>query len=246
MLEIDGHEVIWDEFVNFLDRARWDFANFYRREEEKARQYNSAIVPIQDMVFDWVYGEDSCTPEEISEKYVSLKTGYPPALQQSLDKLLDRAVVASRQIKDRRDSERAQERAKVELVMGLVDVETYDFDIPAASCAAMAELAKAKEEQGGYEVTAEEREAMSLWCDLCVGMTLSDRISYGQMRRLVEVGALTEGEVSGMLSDLGDRRDYEWYSEDFMGMRLFDETILPFDRVLNMALPGLRRLIHVR
>ena len=57
------------------------------------------------------------------------------------------------------------------------------------------------------------------------------------MLSLVQDDILEGFDISDLLEKYGDKRDYEWYSEDFLGSDLSDETILRINDVLALGLP---------
>lgn len=69
--------------------------------------------------------------------------------------------------------------------------------------------------------------ASSLFCDV---------ITYGQMQRLFENGLVWESEISKLLEDrYGIKKDYEWYSEDFLGCGLEEETDIRIEDILPLC-----------
>lgn len=100
-----------------------------------------------------------------------------------------------------------------------------------------------------YNVSNEEREkekvAAELWCNLLTRSIINDKLSYYLMKSLVQQGFVKESDFSEILEDLGDKRDFEWYDEDFLGCELMEETIIPLTNVLKMVETELKKLLHI-
>lgn len=56
------------------------------------------------------------------------------------------------------------------------------------------------------------------------------------MLSLVQDDNLEEHDITHLLHDkYNDKRDYEWYSEDFLGSDLSEETIIRVGDILSMT-----------
>lgn len=62
-------------------------------------------------------------------------------------------------------------------------------------------------------------------------------LPFGLLKSIVEERILSEGNVTDLLRECGCDRDWEWYSEDFLGCDLLDKTIIKIDRILEELEP---------
>lgn len=84
-------------------------------------------------------------------------------------------------------------------------------------------------------------------CDLLISSVFSETISYGLMLRLVENGIVTESEISELLEDKYNiKKDYEWYSEDFMGCELDESTDIRIEDVWELCAERVEKVVGVK
>ena len=75
----------------------------------------------------------------------------------------------------------------------------------------------------------------------------SEEISYGLMLRLVENEILTEFEITKLLKDKYNiEKDYEWYSEDFIGCGLDESTDIRIEDVLHICIGRIEKIIGTK
>lgn len=92
----------------------------------------------------------------------------------------------------------------------------------------------------------EETLATNMWCELLISGCFSDKITYGMMTRAVENGFLAESAISNLLSDKYNiDKDYEWYSEDFLGCGLDLETDINIIDFLELCEGEFRRILGI-
>ena len=91
-----------------------------------------------------------------------------------------------------------------------------------------------------------EHKSLLLWSSLLVQSICSKYITHGQMLSLVQDRIIEEIDISDLLDKYGDERDYEWYSEDFLGCDLSDETIIQVDDILALAEPKFKEILGFR
>ena len=83
--------------------------------------------------------------------------------------------------------------------------------------------------------------------DLLISSVFSETISYGLMLRLVENGIVTESEISELLEDKYNiKKDYEWYSEDFMGCELDESTDIRIEDVWELCAERVEKVVGVK
>lgn len=83
--------------------------------------------------------------------------------------------------------------------------------------------------------------------DLLISSVFSETISYGLMLRLVENGIVTESEISELLEDKYNiEKDYEWYSEEFMGCELDESTDIRIEDVWELCAERVENVIGAK
>lgn len=83
--------------------------------------------------------------------------------------------------------------------------------------------------------------------DLLISSVFSETISYGLMLRLVENGIVTESEISELLEDKYNiKKDYEWYSEDFMGCELDESTDIRIEDVWELCAERVEKVVGAK
>lgn len=65
--------------------------------------------------------------------------------------------------------------------------------------------------------------AAELWCSILIHSLSHEYITYGQMLSLVEDDILTATDISNLLEFYGEKRDFEWYSEELCRQVSFKE-----------------------
>ena len=74
-----------------------------------------------------------------------------------------------------------------------------------------------------------------VWREVLVTYIFSEVISYGLMRHLGANEILDEFEISDLLRDKYNiQKDYEWYSEDFIGSELDTPTDIRVEDVFSL------------
>lgn len=91
-----------------------------------------------------------------------------------------------------------------------------------------------------------EHTAFLLWISVLAQSICSKYITHGQMLSLVQDRIIEEIDITHLLDKYGDERDYEWYSEDFLGCDLSDETILCAEDILALAEPKFKEILGFR
>ena len=108
-------------------------------------------------------------------------------------------------------------------------------------------LQQAKIKSDQYKMDKNEINITRAWCDLLVSSIFSEEISYGLMLRLVENEILTEFEITKLLKDKYNiEKDYEWYSEDFIGCGLDESTDIRIEDVLHICIGRIEKIIGTK
>lgn len=83
-----------------------------------------------------------------------------------------------------------------------------------------------------------------VWCDVLITSIFSKAISYGLMLGLIENELLDESEISDLLENKYDiKKDYEWYSEDFLGSELGVPTDIRVEDVFRLCTKCVEKII---
>ena len=134
--------------------------------------------------------------------------------------MLDRCVARTNEAYLRIQELQLKEEKRISLVKSLIEENKIDIskdDKTENQIRNLLLLQKAKQKSELYKMDEKEINVTRVWCDLLISSVFSETISYGLMLRLVENGIVTESEISELLEDKYNiKKDYEWYSEDFM------------------------------
>lgn len=101
-------------------------------------------------------------------------------------------------------------------------------------------LLAAKKDSAEYKLREKEVIATRLWCDLLIEGLVSEYLTCGTMNYAVQSGIVSEGEMSDLIAESGIEyepgkcKDYDWYSQDFMGDWPGTETKIKIKDFLNM------------
>lgn len=108
-------------------------------------------------------------------------------------------------------------------------------------------LQKSKAASNLYELDEKEISIARTWCEVLVSSVFSEAISYGLMLRLVENAIATESEISDLLKDRYHiEKDYEWYSEDFLGCKLDTPTEIRTEDVLSLYAERVEKIVGTK
>ena len=114
----------------------------------------------------------------------------------------------------------------------------------------MLELNEHKKLNSGYKISKDEQRkedrATELWCGILLHGINSEYIRYCDLKSLVEQEFLDESDISNMLEELGDERDYEWYTEDLISFELMEDTIIPNEIILKKAEPAFMQILNIK
>ena len=108
-------------------------------------------------------------------------------------------------------------------------------------------LQKAKIKSEFYEMDEKEINMTRTWCDVFISSIFTEMISYGLMLRLVENEMITESEITDLLeTKYNIDKDFEWYSEDFIGCELDEITDIRIEDVLKLCTDRVDKIIGVK
>lgn len=87
--------------------------------------------------------------------------------------------------------------------------------------------------------------AAELWCSILIHSLGHECITHGQTLSLVEDDILTVTDISNLLESYGEKRDFEWYSEDYAGKSLSKNIDLKIEDILEMAEPLFKNILSL-
>ena len=83
-----------------------------------------------------------------------------------------------------------------------------------------------------------------VWCEVLVTYIFSEEITSGLMSHLVANEILDEFEISDLLENKYDiKKDYEWYSEDFLGSELGVSIDIRVEDVVRLCTKRVEKII---
>lgn len=110
-------------------------------------------------------------------------------------------------------------------------------------------LLAAKKDSVGYELSQREISVTRLWCDLLIESLTSEYMSCGTMNYAVQSGIIGSGKMSDLIAESkieykpGKYKDYDWYSQDFMGDWPGTETEIKIKDFFHMFKDDLTEVI---
>lgn len=252
-IEIDGRKLYWMRLINMLDDERWHYDN---------TAYCNLICPLQYIIEEYVYGA-----ERISDYYINyaIKEGFDiPAdmssssvindfyhqietkLHINLSAALDKAAELSKKDFDKLSAKRESEYRRKEIVSKIAEEILCDNDTVNGKISWILSVQEKKKTLSYFadeKQKAIENAAAELWCSILIHQLNYEYITYGQMLSLVQEEILAETDISDLLAVYGDKRDYEWYSEDYIGTSISENTELKTEDILEMAEPVFRKIL---
>ena len=256
-IDIRGRHVRWDALISALDSSRFEIGRL--KADKEFSLYCRRIDAVQTAIDH--YANDDATEMEgfIEERLeycqmpIPKTKTYPDAIfsmyedlerltSAPLDKfVLDKAVKATERIEERDKEKQEKIKAWKEGIAALgvpgclsddskeniVYLTTFLSSISSTSFVLR-----------GFNldgVRYSEKDCIVLMIDLLLEKISGDDVSLGVLKRLVESGAVSESDISDLLKESGDNRDYEWYTEDMIGCDLADKTKIPAGDIAKIA-----------
>lgn len=184
-------------------------------------------------------------PEAIAEMLLKVEkaTGI------NLPALLESAEKASIKETDSQEEEEKRRQSLHAIVNKLMSGASLPLNAP-DKIRAIVTLQIEKKKEPAYRLTKDEWEkensSAELWCDMLTHSCLGDKLPYYLMKSLVEHDIISEFDITEILNRLGDKRDFEWYDEGFMGSDLMDETILSNASIMPLVEPVFEKNLNLR
>ena len=223
------------------DRFFEAYGKMARILEELLSDYEDEVTTlIDDGLESFINRGGLSLPQErrLPEAFEELIGEMEAKLHLDLSSVLDKAV--ERSAEEHAEKVKAENREKrrtkkVQKLMEEIGIKPGNDESPVERIRSVLTLEKAKKEHG-FRLSSDEINVVLLFCDILSTSVFSDVITSSQMTRLVENDLLSEGEISDMLSEkYSIDKDYEWYSEDFLGCGLDERTDIRIDDVLEAA-----------
>lgn len=262
---IRGRRLLVTEFIHILDSYRCSSA-LRMRGDQVCKQYNAMICVLQELTSDYMEGKnyigdqlsdffERCHMELPSERKL------PEALEELFEQLesklnidfteiLDRCVLCTNEAYVHMQEAQQQEEQRILLIKSLMEENKLNENNdkkPENQIRKLLLLQQAKIKSDQYKMDKNEINITRVWCDLLVSSVFSEEISHGLMLRLVENEILTESEITKLLEDKYNiEKDYEWYSEDFIGSGLDEPTDIKIEDVLYICIGRIEKIIGTK
>lgn len=262
-ITIHGRKILWYVFISAFDGMYFRDKFDHIRGTERNQIYSEAAL-LQMATDDYTMGNDNIEVFRSELDRIDLAMPedprYPQVLVELFDQMeqrhnlnlsdiLDDAVKQSERNYNRILQERNAEEQRQKVASEILDGCTDSTDTPSGKIKMLLYLQEHRPKTNDSDSTQQidkEHKAMSLWISILVQSFNSNFITHGQMLSLVQDDILEEFDISDLLQDkYDDERDYEWYSEDFLGSDLSDETILQVKDILALAEPKFKEILGI-
>ena len=262
---IRERELLCTEFIDILDRYRY-CATLRMRGEKTCERYNRMICVLQEITNDYLndrnYIEDDLA-HFFERNYMELPLDrkLPTALEKlfcqlesklnvDFTEMLDQCVIYTTRAYSHMKEAQTKEEKRIQLINSLMEEIEFskisDEEVE-NRIKKLLLLQKVKMKTDLYQLDEKEINITKVLCDLLISSVFSEVISYGLMLRLVENKVLTESEITEMLKEQYDiEKDYEWYSEDFIGCGLEEPTDIKIEDVLGLCEERISKIIGAR
>ena len=262
-ITIHGRKILWYVFISAFDGMYFRDKFDHIRGTERNQIYSEAAL-LQMATDDYTMGNDNIEVFRSELDRIDLAMPedprYPQVLVELFDQMeqrhnlnlsdiLDDAVKQSERNYNRILQERNAEEQRQKVASEILDGCTDSTDTPSGKIKMLLYLQEHRPKTNDSDSTQQidkEHKAMSLWISILVQSFNSNFITHGQMLSLVQDDILEEFDISDLLQGkYDDERDYEWYSEDFLGSDLSDETILQVKDILALAEPKFKEILGI-
>lgn len=239
-ITIRGRRILCKAFIYTLDRYRYSEA-IEQRGSSVFDNFCRMICALQDATSEYVNGKDSIEDDSayaFDLYHIELPTErkLPEALEELLEQIESKLNIDLTDMLDQcmKNSELFCQQSKERLAAQTVKKENPEDQIKK-----LLSLQKAKS-----DLSEEEIRVTKVWCDVLITSIFSEAISYGLMLGLVENELLDKSEISDLLENKYDiQKDYEWYSEDFLGSELGVPTDIRVEDVFRLCTKRVEKII---
>ena len=260
-IEIKGNRLLSEQLIQALNSSCWKVHIFL----PAAQHYRLACRIIADHVYDYMKGETQLktSPEYFKEYKMSTPNSgtYPGAIAEMIENLrkdfnVNPTEILMTAVKNTVDKmkEMEKENEKKKKRCDIVEKIMEGAPLPEeteARISAILRIRKGKsEEASSYMFTAAEldREARAsqLWCGILTAGEFNEFIPFYLLKALVQERFIDESDAGKLLRDNGIKKDWEWYSEDFLGSKLMDTTDVSVSSVLAATEPLFMDILNIR
>lgn len=262
-ITIRGRRILCKAFIYTLDRYRYAEA-IERRGSRVFNNFCHMICALQNATSEYLNGKDSIEnnlanafdlycmelPKErrLPEALEELLEQIESKLDINLTEMLDQCVKNSKLFCQHMQEAQNKEAQRILAIQSLMKENGIAEDHEQAAedqIKKLLSLQKAKLNSGSYDLTENEIRVAKVWCDVLITSIFSEAISYGLMLDLVENELLDESEISDLLENKYDiQKDYEWYSEDFLGSELGAPTDIRVEDVFRLCTKRVEKIIE--
>ncbi len=262
---IKGRKLLCTEFISILDDYRYCSA-LTQCGVKICEQYNTMIYVLQEIANGYLDGQNYIgdqledffghhnmqmpserkLPEALEELFAHLESKF------NIDfaEMLDKCAARTNETYSNMQKLQVEEEKRILLVKSLKKENKIDKSIDEKiedRIRNLLLLQKAKMESELYKLDEKEINITKVWCDLLISSVFSEVISYGLMLRLVENEVMTEAEITELLENKYDIvKDYEWYSEDFIGCGGEELTDIRIEDVLELCTGRVEKVIGTK
>lgn len=260
---IKGKKLLCQSFICCFDSYKVMNCVYQHGGQSTLNRFDSLCYVVKEITNDYLSGKDYISDElkGFFERYgmkLPVERKLPEALEELFEQmqatlhidltvLLDLAVKLTERQYQRMQEEQQKEQKRLTVIHSLIDknkisgsTEVYD------KIHNVLVLQKAKSESSDYELEKGENAVAMLWCSLLMTSLFSGTITHGQMLELVENRLINESEISSLLESYGIEKDYEWYSEDFIGCELSCKTDIKIKDVLLLCTERIDKILGIK
>lgn len=237
-ITINGRKLLIRTLITELD---WSFKMIVPHSTNQRDIYTEGCAMLYgvQLAAD-AYGQDktqigSNLAERIAKLRLSARaeSRLPEAIEKLYNEMCQKSGISDIQSSDWLDKcqSRSEEKMKEILQKEEAEKERKEFvknmkleeNANADQVSYFMKLLSAKKEAAEYELKEIEETAVRLWCDLLIEELTSDYMSCGTMNYAVQSGLISEGKMSDLIAESqieyepGKYKDYDWYSQDFLG-----------------------------
>lgn len=216
------------------------FASVYRKGETEIPEHFESYINRCGLSMP----KERRLPEALEEMFAEMEK----ELHFDFSAVLDRAVEESMWKYEEEERIEALKKLRMTKVLKMIEEDGIRLEKdrpPIERVYSFLTLEKVKK-KNGFCLSSDEVNAVLLFCDILSASVFSDVITSSLMTRLVENDLLTEDEISDMLCEkYSIDKDYECYSEDFLGCGLDEKTVIRIDDVLDAVEERISKIIGV-
>ena len=250
---IRDRKILWYDFIYLFDSSKFkDKAALHGRNamdsilddgyllQRMTDEYTKGTDTIEDYYDDiakheFDIPENKVFPTAIAELFAQIEKKHDIDLSDMLDYAVSQSEFDYNRTLPGRNAKENRKRCAAQIL------STYNGSMDTAAEKINTILyVQEKLKADGYEnlerQLKDECKIATLWISLLTQSIYSEFITQGQMLSLVQDDILEEHDITHLLHyKYNDKRDYEWYSEDFLGSDLSEETIIRVGDILSMT-----------